>query len=78
MGETFDRIKKAFKGCAQKTANSAEKVADPQTYAGSKNANENRDYERKGREPMNPEDIWGDEPAAVKRDKNQGHAGDSV
>ena len=33
------------------------KVADPLTYAGSKNANENRDYERKGREPMNPEDI---------------------
>lgn len=57
MGETFDRIKKAFKYCAHKTANSAEKVADPQTYAGSKNANENRDNERKGREPMNPEDI---------------------
>lgn len=54
MRETFDRIKRAFKDTADKTADSAEKVADPQTYTDSNNANENRDYVRRGKEPMNP------------------------
>ena len=29
MGETFDRINRAFKDTADKTADSADKVADP-------------------------------------------------
>ena len=78
MRETFDRNKRAFKDTADKTADSAEKVADPQTYTGSNNANENTDYERRGKEPMNPEDISEHEPTAVKRDKNQGDTGDPV
>lgn len=57
MGETFDRINKAFKDTADKTADSAGKVADTQTYTNPNNANENRDYERRGKEPVNPEAI---------------------
>ena len=79
MGETFDRIKKVFKDTTYKTADSAGKVADPQTYTGSNNPNENRDFQRRRRkEPMNPEDISEHEPTAVKRDKNQGDTGDPV
>lgn len=37
MGETFDRIKKLFKDTADKTADSADKVADPQTYTNPNN-----------------------------------------
>lgn len=68
MGETFDRIKKIFKDSADKTADSADKVADPQTYTNPNNANEDRDYERRGKEPLNPEAISEHEPTAVKRD----------
>ena len=78
MGETFDRIKKIFKDTADKTADSADKVADPQTYTGSNNPNENRDFQRRRKEPMNPEDISEHEPTAVKRDKKPGIAGDPV
>jgi hypothetical protein len=78
MGETFDRINKAFKDTADKTADSAGKVADTQTYTNPNNANENRDYERRGKEPVNPEAISEHEPTALKRDKNAGVAGDPV
>lgn len=78
MGETFDRIKKAFRDTRQKTSDSVEKIADPDTYTGSNNVNENRNYEKAGKEPMNPEDIAEHEPTAVKRDKNQGNTGDPV
>lgn len=37
MGETFDRIKKLFKDTADKTADSADKVADPQIYTNPNN-----------------------------------------
>jgi hypothetical protein len=39
---------------------------------------ESRDYEKGGKEPMNPEDIASHEPTAVKRDKNKGSSGDPV
>ncbi len=78
MGETFDRIKKIFKDSADKTADSADKVADPQTYTNPNNANEDRDYERRGKEPLNPEANSEHEPTAVKRDKNPGVAGGRV
>ena len=48
MGKTFDKIKRAFRGTAEKTTDSAQKVADPEVYTGSNNANENR-ADEKGR-----------------------------
>ena len=39
-------------------------------YIGSNNANENRQNEKGGTEPMNAEDIAERKPTAVKRDNN--------
>ena len=78
MGNTFDKIKRAFGGTAEKTTDSAEKVADPDVYTGSNNANENRENEKGGNEPMNAEDIAERKPIAVKRDNNQGNTVDAV
>jgi len=75
---TFDKIKEGFKKTADKVEDSAEKVADPDTYKGSKDQKEYRENEKGGSEPMNPEDIAEHEPTAVKRDKNQGTSGDAV
>jgi hypothetical protein len=74
MGDTLDKIKKGVKDTAEKITDSAEKVADPDTYTGSdeeKEINKNREYhEAGGKEPMNPEDLAGHEPTAVKRDQD--------
>jgi len=78
MGNIFDKIKRAFRDTAEKTTDSAQKVADPEVYTGSYNENENRENEKGGKEPMNPEDIAEHEPTAVKRDKNQASSGDPV
>ena len=68
MTGTFDKIKKGLKDTAEKVTDSAEKVADPDTYTGSIEEKESRDYnEAGGKEPMNPEDIAGHEPTAVNR-----------
>ena len=75
---TFDKIKEGFKKTAEKVEDSAEKVADPDTYKGSKDEKEYRENEKGGSEPMNAEDIAEHEPTAVKRDKNQGTSGDGV
>ena len=75
---TFDKIKEEFKKTANKVEDSAEKVADPDTYKGSKDERLYKENEKGGREPMNPEDIAEHEPTAVKRDKNQGTSGDAV
>lgn len=75
---TFDKIKEGFKKTAEKVEDSAEKVADPDTYKGSKDEKEYRENDKGGSEPMNPEDIAEHEPTAVKRDKNQGTSGDAV
>jgi len=75
---TFDKIKEGFKKTADKVEDSAEKVADPDTYKGSKDQKEYRENEKGGSESMNPEDIAEHEPTAVKRDKNQGTSGDAV
>ena len=74
----FDKIKEGFKKTAEKVEDSAEKVADPDTYKGSKDEKEYRENDKGGSEPMNPEDIAEHEPTAVKRDKNQGTSGDAV
>lgn len=78
MGNTFDKIKKAFRDSAVKTVDTAEKVADPEVYTGSNKANENRANEKGGKEPMNAEDIVERKPTAVKRNNNQGSSGDPV
>jgi hypothetical protein len=75
---TFDKIKEGFKKTADKVEDSAERVADPDTYKGSKDEKEYRENEKGGSEPMNPEDIAEHEPTALKRDKNQGTSGDAV
>ena len=49
MGNIFDKIKRAFRGTAERTTDSAEKVADPDVYTGSNNANENRANEKGGK-----------------------------
>jgi len=79
-GDTFEKIKKGVKDTAEKITDSAEKVADPDTYTGSDEEKEvnRQNNEAGGKEPMNPEDIAEHEPTAVKRDKNQGSTGDPV
>lgn len=71
-GDTFEKVKKGVKDTAEKITDSAEKAADPDTYTGSDEEKEvNREYnEAGGKEPMNPEDIAGHEPTAVKRDQD--------
>ena len=56
----------------------AKKLTDSDTYLGSEENKEIRDNQDGGKDPMNPEDIAKHEPAAVKRDKNQGSSGDPV
>ena len=72
VGDTFEKIKKGVKDTAEKVTDSAEKVADPDTYTGSEEEKEiKREYnEAGGKEPMNPEDVAGHEPTAVKRDQD--------
>ena len=46
MGNIFDKIKRLFRDTAEKSTDSAQKVADPEVYTGSNNANENRENEK--------------------------------
>jgi hypothetical protein len=78
MGDTFDKIKEGVKKVAGNVEDTAEDVVDPDTYTGSDKEKENRQNEKGGKEPMNPEDITKHEPTAVKRDKNQESSGDPV
>ena len=78
-GDTLDKIKKGLKGTGERVKegvedtaegvkDTAKKVTDSDTYTGSEDEREKRDYnESGGKEPMNPEDIAGHEPTAVKR-----------
>jgi hypothetical protein len=58
-GDTFEKIKKGVKDTAEKITDSAEKVADPDTYTGSDEEKEvnRQNNEAGGKEPMNPEEI---------------------
>jgi hypothetical protein len=78
MGDTFDKVKEGVKKVTGKVEDSPEKVVDPDTYTGSDDDKVNRQNEKGGKEPMNPEDITEHEPTAVKRDKNQGSSGEPV
>jgi hypothetical protein len=72
MENTFNKIK-------DKAKNVAEKVTDKDTYTGNEDQSTYATEGQRGdKEPMNPEDIAGHEPTAVKRDKNQGSSGDPI
>lgn len=74
-GDTFEKIKKGVKDTAEGIKDKAEDVADPDTYKGSDNSDERRDYnEPGGKEPMNPEDIASHEPTSVQRNQDSGIA----
>jgi hypothetical protein len=89
-GDTLDKIKRGLKetaggvkegveDTAEGVKDTAEEVVEPDTYTGSEDERQKRDYnEAGGKEPMNPEDIASHEPTAVKRDKKQGTSGDPV
>ena len=72
MTDTYEKVKEGVKKVAGKVEDSAEKVVDPDTYTGSEEEKEiKREYnEAGGKEPMNPEDVAGHEPTAVKRDQD--------
>lgn len=73
-GDTFEKIKKGVKDVVGGAADKAEDVVDPDTYKGSDNRDEQRDYnEPGGKEPMNPEDI---EQKAVERGQDTGITGE--
>jgi hypothetical protein len=77
--ETAEGVKEGVEDAAEGVKDTAEEVIDPDTYTGSDDKRENRDYnEAGGKEPMNPEDIASHEPTAVKRDQKQGTSGDPV
>lgn len=71
MEDTYEKVKDEVKKAAKKVTNS-------DTYLGSDDKKENRENEKGGKEPMNPEDIADHEPTAVKRDKNHRSSGDPV
>jgi hypothetical protein len=57
-GDTFEKIKKGVKDVVGGATDKAEDVVDPDTYKGSDNSDQQRDYNQPGgKEPMNPEDI---------------------
>jgi hypothetical protein len=75
--ETAEGVKEGVKETAEGVKEGAEKVTDSDTYTGSDEEREKRDYnESGGKEPMSPEDIAAHEPTAVKRDQDTGIAGE--
>lgn len=56
----------------------AKRLTDSDTYLGSDENKEIRDDQHGGKDPMNSEDIAKHEPAAFKRDKEQGSSCDPV
>jgi hypothetical protein len=59
-GDTFEKVKKGVKDAAEKiTGSDEEKEEEKKEFS-----------EPGGKEPMNPEDIAGHEPTAVKRDED--------
>ena len=74
MTGTFEKIKKGFEDTAEGIKDKAEDVVDPDTYKGSDEMDERRDYnEPGGKEPMNPEDIGQN---AVQRGQDTGITGE--
>jgi hypothetical protein len=71
--ETAEGVKEGIEDTAGGIKDGAEKAIDSDTYTGSSEDNENRDYNQPGgKEPMNPEDIASHEATAVSRDQDTG------
>jgi hypothetical protein len=70
--DTVKGVKEGVEETAEDVKDTAEEVVDADTYTGSDKEKEvNREYNKAGgKEPMNPEDIGGHEPTAVKRDQD--------
>ena len=74
---TAESVKEGVEETADVFEDTAKEVTDSDTYSGSDQEKENRDYnEFGGKEPMNPEDIATHEPTAVKRDQDTEIAGE--
>jgi hypothetical protein len=66
----IEGVKDTVKGVKEGVKDTAEEVVDADTYTGSDDERENREYNESGsKEPMIPEDITEHEPTAVKRDQ---------
>jgi hypothetical protein len=66
----IEGIQDTVKGVKEGVKDTAEEVVDADTYTGSDDERENREYNESGsKEPMNPEGIAEHEPTAVKRDQ---------
>jgi hypothetical protein len=77
LKETAEGVKETAEDVGEGVKETAEKVTDSDTYTGSDEEREKRDYnESGGKEPMSPEDIAAHEPTAVKRDQDTGIAGE--
>ena len=73
-GDTFEKVKRGFSETAEEIKDKAEDVVDPETYSGSDDRNEQRDFNKSGgKEPMNTEDIGED---AIDRGQDTGVAED--
>ena len=68
--DTVKGVKEGVEETAEGVNDTAEEVVDADTYTGSDDERENREYNESGsKEPMIPEDITEHEPTAVKRDQ---------
>ena len=68
--DTVKGVKEGVEETAEGVKDTAEEVVDADTYTGSDDERENREYNESGsKEPMIPEDIAEHEPTAVKRDQ---------
>jgi hypothetical protein len=66
--DTVKGVKEGVEETAEGVKDTAEEVVDADTYTGSDDERENREYNEPGsKEPMNPENIAEHEPTAVKR-----------
>ena len=67
---TVKGVKEGVEETAEGVKDNAEEAVDADTYTGSDDERETREYNESGsKEPMNPEDIAEHEPTAVKRDQ---------
>jgi uncharacterized protein YoxC len=67
----IEGVKDTVKGVKEGVEDTAEEVVEADTYTGSDDEREKREYnEAGGKEPMNPESIAANEPTAVKRDQD--------
>ena len=68
--DTVKGVKEGVEETAEGVKDTAEEVVDADTYTGSDDERENREYNESGsKEPMIPEDRAEHEPTAVKRDQ---------